>query len=86
MSFIGNSLLRMKVSKKLQPDLGKGFPGLKGKVVHYVDTSFEYISSLRHRFQRRGLPMISVDTKKRELVGNFKNPGTKCTGQRPELC
>ncbi|MGA8221903.1 MAG: hypothetical protein WB780_09650 [Candidatus Acidiferrales bacterium] len=30
-----------KVSKKLQPDLGKEFPGLKGKVVHYVDTSFE---------------------------------------------
>ena len=30
-----------KLSKKLEPDLGKGFPGLKGKVVHYVDTSFE---------------------------------------------
>ena len=27
-----------KLSKKLQPDLGKEFPGLKGKVVHYVDT------------------------------------------------
>jgi hypothetical protein len=24
-------------SKKLQPDLGREFPGLKGKVVHYVD-------------------------------------------------
>ncbi len=30
-----------KLSKKLQPDLGREFPGLKGKVVHYVDTSFE---------------------------------------------
>jgi hypothetical protein len=30
-----------KLSKKLQPDLGRAFPGLKGKVVHYVDTSFE---------------------------------------------
>src|SRR5205814_3543259 len=38
---------------------------------------FQYISSLRHRFQRHGLPMISVDTKKRELVGNFKNAGAK---------
>src|SRR6202007_1313450 len=26
---------------------------------------------------RRGLPMISVDTKKRELLGNFKNAGAK---------
>jgi hypothetical protein len=30
-----------------------------------------------HRFQRRGLPIISVDTKKRELVGNFRNPGAR---------
>ena len=29
------------------------------------------------RFQRRGLPIISVDTKKRELVGKFKNPGSR---------
>ena len=41
------------------------------------DTQFEYISELRTRFQRRHHPIISVDTKKRELVGNFKNPGTR---------
>jgi len=38
---------------------------------------FLYLSDLRQRFQRRGLPIISVDTKKRELVGNFKNPGAR---------
>lgn len=38
---------------------------------------FLYIGDLRDRFQRQGLPIISVDTKKRELVGNFKNPGTR---------
>ena len=38
---------------------------------------FLYLSDLRQRFQRRGLPIISVDTKKRELVGNFKNPGSR---------
>src|SRR5258708_9780909 len=43
----------------------------------FRDQQFQYISSLRHRFQRRGLTMISVDTKKRELLGNFKNPGAK---------
>jgi Rhodopirellula transposase DDE domain len=36
---------------------------------------FEYLAELRDRFQRRHLPMVSVDSKKRELVGNFKNPG-----------
>jgi hypothetical protein len=38
---------------------------------------FLYIGDLRDRFQHRGLPIISVDTKKRELVGNFKNPGAR---------
>jgi len=38
---------------------------------------FEYLAELRHHFQRRHLPIISVDSKKRELVGNFKNPGRR---------
>ncbi len=43
----------------------------------YRDQQFQYISWLRARFQRQGLPIISVDSKKRELIGNFKNPGVK---------
>lgn len=38
---------------------------------------FDYIADLRERFRHRRLPIISVDTKKRELVGNFKNSGTR---------
>jgi len=30
------------------------------------DDQFHYLGDLRHRFQRRGLPIISVDTKKRD--------------------
>ena len=40
------------------------------------DAQFKQIAASRDRFSRRGLPVISVDTKKKELVGNFKNPGT----------
>jgi len=43
----------------------------------YRNLQFEYLAELRDRFQRRHLPIISVDTKKRELVGNFKNPGQR---------
>jgi hypothetical protein len=43
----------------------------------YRDQQFQHICSLRTRFQRQGLPIISVDSKKRELIGNFKNSGTK---------
>jgi len=38
---------------------------------------FLYIGDLRDRFRRQGHPIISVDTKKRELVGRFNNPGTR---------
>jgi hypothetical protein len=39
------------------------------------DAQFEYINRLARRFGRRGQPVISVDTKKKELVGDFKNGG-----------
>lgn len=41
------------------------------------DAQFNYLSKLRRRFTRQGNPIISVDAKKRELVGNFKNQGAK---------
>ncbi len=36
---------------------------------------FELIAQTRRRFEDKGQPILSVDTKKKELVGNFKNPG-----------
>ena len=41
----------------------------------YRNQQFEYINRTRARFERQGWPAISIDTKKRELVGLFKNPG-----------
>jgi hypothetical protein len=45
---------------------------------------FEKIKRTRSAFQRSGDPTVSVDTKKKELVGQFKNPGTVLT-QAPIL-
>lgn len=39
------------------------------------DRQFEYIASQKRIFEASGMPIISVDTKKKELIGNFKNPG-----------
>ena len=39
------------------------------------DAQFKYIYEKLHEFQQFGAPVISVDTKKKELVGNFKNGG-----------
>ncbi|PJA50720.1 MAG: ISAzo13 family transposase, partial [Syntrophobacterales bacterium CG_4_9_14_3_um_filter_49_8] len=39
------------------------------------DAQFEYIHQRVKQFQKQRQPVISVDTKKKELVGNFKNQG-----------
>ena len=39
------------------------------------DRQFRYLTRIRRWYLTHGLPVISVDTKKKELVGNFKNPG-----------
>jgi Rhodopirellula transposase DDE domain len=39
------------------------------------DEQFKYINNVVSRFSRNNQPVISVDTKKKELVGNFKNAG-----------
>jgi Rhodopirellula transposase DDE domain len=39
------------------------------------DRQFRFLARQRRRYLRKGWPVISVDAKKREMVGNFKNPG-----------
>lgn len=39
------------------------------------ERQIKYLLRLRRRFLKAGHPVISVDTKKRELIGPFKNAG-----------
>lgn len=39
------------------------------------DQQFRYIARVKHLFLEAGHPVISVDMKKKELIGDFKNPG-----------
>jgi hypothetical protein len=49
------------------------------------DAQFRYLNDQVRLFQERGQPAISVDTKKKELVGDFKNPGREWRPKgRPE--
>jgi hypothetical protein len=41
------------------------------------DRQFRSIRRARNRFEQKGLPVISIDTKKREMIGLFKNAGAK---------
>ena len=41
------------------------------------DTQFVYLKAHKQAFLEAGWPVISVDTKKKELIGEFKNPGQR---------
>lgn len=45
------------------------------------DQQCRYIRRVKQRFSQSGHPVISVDTKKKELIGNFKNAGQTWTQQ-----
>lgn len=55
----------LQSNKKMLP--GKNHPDR--------DSQFRYINRLANKFADKNSPVISVDTKKKELVGNFKNHG-----------
>jgi transposase len=64
---------------RLLKRMGYSMKGNRRRQVHSKDPDrdeqFRYIASQRERFAAAGLPVISVDTKKKELIGNFRNAG-----------
>jgi hypothetical protein len=48
------------------------------------NAQFENIARLRQQYQEAGDPVISIDTKKKELLGNFHRPGTTYTERAVE--
>lgn len=49
----------------------------EGEDVPDRDAQFLHINARTRSFQRRGQPVVSVDTKKKELVGNYRNSGAE---------
>ncbi len=49
------------------------------------DEQFRYLASQRQIFAAAGLPIVSVDTKKKELIGNFPNTGRSWCRGAPEV-
>ncbi len=71
---VGRLLKKMGFSLKLNQKTiesgSKNPPSPKDR-----NRQFKYISKVREEFTKGNKPVISVDTKKKELIGNFKNRG-----------
>lgn len=75
-------LRRLGFSLKFNAKRRKGF----GYSTHPErDVQFQYIAAKRKEFAAAGLPVISVDTKKKELIGDFKRPGRTWCRLAPEV-
>ena len=73
-----------RVLRQLQ--LGRRTARKKKTMGHHPDRNaqFENIARLRREYQDAGDPVISIDTKKKELLGNFHRPGPTYTQQTVE--
>ncbi len=74
----GHQASRMTVRrmlKKLKYSLKANVKRLTGSPHPDRDRQFEYLQAQKEAYSEAGLPVISVDTKKKELIGDFKNAG-----------
>jgi transposase len=74
---VGNILKEMDYSLQQNKKMLQG-----GESHPDRDAQFKYINNKCCDFIEKDLPVISVDTKKKELVGNFKNSGAEYSKKR----
>ena len=84
----GHQVSARTVARLLEED-GYSLQGnaktVEGKQHPDRDAQFRYINAQVTAFQADGSPVISVDAKKKENVGNFKNGGAEwAAGGQPE--
>ena len=70
-----------RLLSELEVALHANRKSLSGPQSPQRDTQFQYIRYQREQFAQAGLPIVSVDTKKKEQVGRFKNSGRIWSGE-----
>jgi Rhodopirellula transposase DDE domain len=78
MTALGTPVSRDVVSQLLRKHRFRRRKALKNKTMgHHRDRNaqFEKITRLKKQYLKVGLPVISIDTKKKELLGNFYRDG-----------
>ena len=59
------------------------YKDLPMKDIKNRDEQFQRISSIREEAETVGLPVVSIDTKKKEMLGNFKREGKAFSNGQP---
>ena len=83
---MGHKISATMVGRLLHGQLGYSLQVVRktreGKQSPDRNEQFEHINRTATAFMKRGQPVVSVDTKKKELVGDFKNGGSEWQPKR----
>lgn len=79
---IGVDALRRILFDELGLSRRQAFKDEAGCQFPQRDEQFQYIAELRALYERRDWPVLSIDTKKKEILGNFFHPGRAFTDGR----
>lgn len=75
---VGKILKKLNFSlKSNSKKISNGGKSVKAKDQKKRDLQFRYINRMIKFFIKNNMPPLSCDTKKKELIGNFKNSGTR---------
>lgn len=75
---VGKLIKELKYSLRCNSKkISNGGKKLTKEEMEERNEQFEYVKKKREEFVKQGYPVISVDTKSKEMIGNFKNPGTR---------
>jgi hypothetical protein len=64
-----------RLARKLRYTLRSNQKRLSRKQDKRRDEQMRHLLRMRRRFLKRKLPVLSIDCKKKELIGQFRNPG-----------
>ena len=79
---IGPDALRKILFEELGLSRRQAYKDESARNYEHRDEQFEHIAKLRAKYEKRGWPVLSIDTKKKEILGNFFYPGRALTNGR----
>lgn len=72
---IGPDALRRILHEELKLSRRQAFKDESACCFAQRDEQFQYIAQRRAEFERKDWPVLSIDTKKKEILGDFFHPG-----------
>lgn len=82
---IGVDALRRILFEELSLSRRQAYKDESARNYPHRDEQFQHIAKLRAKYEKHGWPVVSIDTKKKEILGNFFHSGRALTTGRIQV-